>query len=122
MNKRERIDYIFKKILAKLDAGLVRIELAWKTLTYKGRLGDILVSTGTLNEFDIITGEVNDGTLKDMKLRAGYRKEDTLFFIQIVDRKTIKSMRIYLTPEQYVIYTSFMAKIYAFEQVKKDKN
>lgn len=79
------------------------------------------ITRGNSDEMSIQYDIASEGDLKRMKIRTGRNAVENMYYIQITERKTLLSYRIYLTDSQYKDLIYHMGKTFQFENSNRSK-
>jgi hypothetical protein len=78
------------------------------------------ITRGDSTRMEIKYDIAAEGDLKRMKIRTGYNQNEKMYYIQITERETLLSYRIYLTDVQFKDLVIHMGKTYQFETIDKE--
>jgi hypothetical protein len=78
------------------------------------------ITRGDSDAMSLQYGIAAEGDLKRMKIRTGYNQNEKMYYIQITERETLLSYRIYLTDAQFKDLFIHMGKTYQFETIDKE--
>jgi hypothetical protein len=67
----------------------------------------------------ILDKDLTQGSMSDLKIKGGHNIHEDKFYIQITDRKTLYSFRIYLTHEEFKNFLYGMRKTLQFTEDKE---
>ena len=70
------------------------------------------ITRGNSDKMEITYNVMAEGTLKKMKIRDGYNQNEKMFYIQITERETLLSYRIYLSDSEYRNLVYNMTHVY----------
>ena len=79
------------------------------------------ITRGDSSKMEITYNIAAEGDLKRMKIRTGYNQFEKMYYIQITERETLLSYRIYLTADEFKNFVVHMGKTYQFETIDKNK-
>ena len=82
----------------------------------KHKDADVMIRHGDTNEFYIETGTVTEATTAGMRVKNGYNSVEGKYFIQLTDKKTLESMRVYMDEEFYKNFHYNMGRAIGFTQ------
>lgn len=68
------------------------------------------------------SNQIKSGDMQHMKIKTGHEIESGKFWMQITHRKSLRAMRIYMSPEEYSNFIYHMEKISGFESRDRDRD
>lgn len=72
------------------------------------------ITRGDSSRMEITHNIVAEGDMKQMKIRTGHNSMEKMYYIQITERETMTSYRIYLTEQEYRDLAFHMNRTYHF--------